>query len=53
MDVMAGKGAGTGTCGVTYGAMNGEQIRAAEPDFIIDEFSALLPLVDGDHQDNP
>jgi len=45
MDVLAGKNAGIATCGVTYGAMTLEQIRAAGPDFIIGEFAGLLPLV--------
>jgi len=30
---------------VTYGAMSEEQIQAAGPDFIIDDFADLLPLV--------
>ena len=46
MDVMAGKNAGIATVGVTYGAMSEDQIQAAEPDFIIGEFSALVPLVE-------
>jgi len=46
MDVMAGKNAGIATCGVTYGAMSQDQIQAAAPDFVIGEFSALLPLVE-------
>ncbi len=46
MDVMAGKNAGIATVGVTYGAMSGDQIEAAGPDFIISEFPALLPLVE-------
>ncbi len=45
MDVLAGKNAGIATCGVTYGAMTGEQIRAAGPDFIIGGFADLLPVV--------
>jgi phosphoglycolate phosphatase len=45
MDVMAGKNAGIATCGVTYGAMSEAQIHAAAPDFIINEFPALLSLV--------
>jgi phosphoglycolate phosphatase len=45
MDVLAGKSAGIATCGVTYGAMSEEQIQAAGPDFIIDDFADLLPLV--------
>jgi phosphoglycolate phosphatase len=45
MDVLAGKNAGIATCGVTYGAMSEAQIEAAAPDFIINEFSALLSLV--------
>ena len=45
MDVLAGKNAGIATCGVTYGAMSGEQLQAAGPDFIIGDFAGLLPLV--------
>ena len=45
MDVMAGKNAGIATCGVTYGAMSQEQLQAAAPDYIINDFPALLPLV--------
>ena len=45
MDVLAGKGAGIATCGVTYGAMSEEQIQAAGPDYIIGDFAHLLPLV--------
>ena len=46
MDVLAGKNAGIATVGVTYGAMSEDQIQAAGPDFIIGEFSALVPLVE-------
>jgi phosphoglycolate phosphatase len=46
VDVMAGKNAGIATVGVTYGAMSEDQIQAANPDFIISEFSALVPLVE-------
>ena len=46
MDVMVGENAGIATCGVTYGAMSENQMEAAAPDFIIDEFAALVPLVE-------
>jgi phosphoglycolate phosphatase len=45
MDVLAGKNAGIATCGVTYGALSGDEMQKSGPDFIIHEFSALIPLV--------
>ncbi|HTO93443.1 MAG TPA: HAD-IA family hydrolase [Bacteroidota bacterium] len=44
MDVLAGKNAGSATCGVTYGAA-ADEVRAARPDFIIDDFPALESVV--------
>ena len=44
VDVLAGKNAGSATCGVTYGAA-ADEVRAARPDFIIDEFPALESVV--------
>jgi phosphoglycolate phosphatase-like HAD superfamily hydrolase len=40
-DVEAGKRAGVVTCGVTYGLGNKEDLRAAGPDFLIDDLSEL------------
>jgi len=40
-DVEAGKRAGVLTCGVTYGLGNKEDLRAAGPDFLIDDLSEL------------
>jgi len=45
MDVLAGRGAGSATCGVTYGAGGEDELRAAGPDYIISEFPALESLV--------
>lgn len=45
MDILAGKGAGVATCGVTYGSLSAAELRAFGPDFIIDEFPALLPIL--------
>jgi len=40
-DIEAGKRAGVVTCGVTYGLGNEEDLRAAGPDFLIDDLSEL------------
>jgi len=40
-DVIAGKRAGTVTCAVSYGFRTAEQLRAAEPDLLIDRFEQL------------
>ena len=40
-DVEAGKRAGVVTCAVTYGLGNQEDLRAAGPDFLIDDLSEL------------
>jgi len=40
-DVEAGKRAGVVTCGVTYGLGNKEDLKAAGPDFLIDDLSEL------------
>jgi phosphoglycolate phosphatase len=44
-DILAGKAAGTLTCGVTYGAWTREKLSALAPEFLIDHFSELLDLV--------
>ncbi|MEM3486109.1 MAG: HAD-IIIA family hydrolase [Candidatus Methanomethyliaceae archaeon] len=44
-DILAGKAAGTFTCGVTYGYGSPEEISNAKPDFIIDEAIDLLELL--------
>ena len=43
-DIRMGRNAGTRTCGVTYG--NGSKESLAEADWIIDDFSELLEIVD-------
>ena len=40
-DVEAGKRAGVVTCGVTYGLGNANDLRAAQPDFLIDDLIHL------------
>ena len=45
MDVIAGKRAGSATCGVTYGASGEQELRAAGPDYLIGEFPALESVV--------
>lgn len=44
-DILAGKAAGTVTCGVTYGFAPRAEIEAAEPDFIIDRLPELLDYI--------
>jgi phosphoglycolate phosphatase len=40
-DIQAGRGAGVLTCGVTYGLGSAEELRAAKPDFLIDDIQEL------------
>jgi len=40
-DVLAGKGAGTLTLGVTYGYGEPSAVKAAGPDFLVDHFAAI------------
>jgi phosphoglycolate phosphatase len=40
-DINAGRGAGTVTCGVTFGFRTAEQLRVTHPDVIIDRFDQL------------
>jgi HAD superfamily hydrolase (TIGR01549 family) len=44
-DILAGRAAGTITCGVTYGYGKLEELEDAKPDFIIDEITSLLDLI--------
>lgn len=44
-DILAGKSAGTYTCGVTYGFGTLEEVLSAEPDFIISRAIDLLDLL--------
>lgn len=40
-DINAGRGAGTRTCGVTFGFRTAGQLRLADPDVLIDRFDRL------------
>jgi phosphoglycolate phosphatase len=40
-DVLAGRGAGTRTCAISYGFRTREQLRATGPDVLIDRFDQL------------
>jgi HAD superfamily hydrolase (TIGR01549 family) len=44
-DILAGKAAGTTTCAVTYGFGTREALLQCAPDYMIDTFAELLPLV--------
>ena len=44
-DILAGKAAGTMTCAVTYGFGGREALLQCAPDYVIDTFAELLPLV--------
>jgi len=43
-DINAGRGAGTRTCGVTFGFRTAEQLRLSEPDLLIDRFDQLTEI---------
>ncbi len=45
-DILAGKAAGTVTCGVTYGYGSRKEIEEARPDFIIDEITSLIGIIE-------
>jgi phosphoglycolate phosphatase len=44
-DILAGKAAGTTTCAVTYGFGRREALLQCAPDYLIDTFGELVPLV--------
>ncbi len=44
-DLLAGKAAGTITCGVTYGYGSREEVEGAGPDFIIDRAPEMLDYI--------
>ncbi|MHB8068308.1 MAG: HAD family hydrolase [Desulfobaccales bacterium] len=44
-DVLAGKGAGALTLGVTYGYGEPSDLEAAAPDFLVDQFAAIPGLI--------
>ena len=45
VDILMGKGAGTLTCGVTYGNSSREDLAASGADFIIDGIDALIDVL--------
>ena len=45
VDILMGKGAGTLTCGVTYGNSSREDLAASGADFIIDGIGALIDVL--------
>ena len=45
VDILMGKGAGTLTCGVTYGNSSREDLAASGADFIIDGIEALIEVL--------
>jgi phosphoglycolate phosphatase len=45
-DVRAGRAAGMRTCGVSWGVQGAAGLREHAPDFIIERFSDLLPILD-------
>ncbi len=45
-DVLAGRNAGIATCAVTYGSFSADQLKAFQPDFMIDSFPQLLSIVE-------
>lgn len=46
-DVLAGRAAGMRTCGVTYGVLGAEGLTPHAPDFLVDRFIDLWPLLVG------
>lgn len=44
-DVQAGRAAGMRTCAVTYGYRPAEELRAAEPDFLLDRIGDLEAII--------
>lgn len=45
VDVLAGKTAGTKTCGVSYGIADLKELKNTNPDFLIDDFSQILDVI--------
>jgi phosphoglycolate phosphatase len=46
IDILAGRNAGTRTCAVTFGYRSVEQLRATEPDVIVDRFEQLREVIE-------
>ena len=51
VDILMGRAAGTATCAVTYGNATEDELRGADPDYIIHDFEALIPILAGVHPD--
>ncbi len=45
-DILAGKGAGVATAGVTWGIASREELRPYSPDFIVDDWKQFLAALD-------
>ena len=45
MDIRCGKNAGAKTCAVTFGYRSVEQIRAEDPDFIINDLAEIKSII--------
>lgn len=45
VDIMMGRGAGTPTCGVTYGNSSYEELDAVHPDFILTSFRRFMAML--------
>ncbi len=46
LDINCGKNAKTYSCGVTYGYRTKEELKSAEPDFMINDIGSLIKLVE-------
>ena len=44
-DVLAGRAAGMRTCGVTWGVLGSDGLTPHAPDFLVQRFPELLPLL--------
>lgn len=50
-DILMGHNAGAPTCGVTYGNQSRDQLLSVSPDFMIDRFSDLSPIIQQANKD--
>ena len=46
-DVLAGRAAGMRTCGVTYGVLGADGLKPHAPDFLVERFADVWPLIAG------
>jgi HAD superfamily hydrolase (TIGR01509 family) len=44
-DIRAGQAAGIATCGVSYGAWSRDKLASLHPEFLVDKFLELVPIV--------